>query len=246
VFSCLYFKQNVRNLFFWRLKMERMKLCVLVIALASVVFASAACTKTPESGNTSNSNTTTPNTTTPNTTTPNTANETQGPTAAAGTPTAAYKALFDAVKRKDTEGIKRNMSKETLNLAQMMSQTYKKTLEKSLENGMTESTMQPTFPQIRNEKINGNQATIDVSKPNGQWETLPFVKEDGGWKLAFGEVFSGKINITPTANANTTPMIPGGPGGANTGQPNANASTMPPNPKRRKIDERKPIEKEKP
>jgi hypothetical protein len=215
--------------------MKRIKLCAMFITLVSFAFASAACTKTPES---SNSNTTSPDTT----------KATQGPTAGAETPTAAYKALFDAVKRRDTEGIKRNMSRQTLNLAQMMSQTYKKTLAQSLENGMTESTMQPALPEIRNEKINGDQATIDVKKANGQWETLPFVKEDGGWKLAFGEVFAGKINITPASNSNTTPMVQGGPGmtNANVGQPNINTSTVPPNTKQRKIVESKPVEKGKP
>lgn len=121
------------------------------------------------------------------------------PTAA--NPTAAYIALFEAVKKKETLAIKCQMSKQTLELANFMSQTYKKPLEKVLENGMSESTMQPTLPQIQNENIKGEQGTVDVKRANGTWEQVPFIKEDGTWKLAFGEVMKGTMSITqPGAN----------------------------------------------
>jgi hypothetical protein len=141
----------------------------------------------------------------------------------AANPTAAYIALFEAVKKRDTLAIRCQMSKQTLELANFMSQTYKKPFEEVLKNGMTESTIQPSMPEITNEKINGNQATVDVKKANGQWEQIPFVNEDGEWKLAFGEVMKGTMSITqpgatnPTLNQNTTPMIKGGP--ANTNMP---------------------------
>ncbi len=38
-----------------------------------------------------------------------------------------------------------------------------------------------------NEKINGNQATIDaVNKTKGKTTTLPFIKEGGQWKICVG------------------------------------------------------------
>lgn len=108
----------------------------------------------------------------------------------------AYRSLFEAVKRKDIEAIKNSMSKLTMYLAEFMAETYKKPIEKVIENGMTETTMQPDFPEIANEKINGNQATIIVKKADGKWDQIPFVFEDGLWKLALGEVMQGKMSIT--------------------------------------------------
>lgn len=137
----------------------------------------------------------------------------------AANPTAAYTALFMAVKKKDTLGIKCQMSKLTLGLAKFMSSTYKKPYETVLENGMTETTIQPSLPKIQNEKINGEQATVDVQKADGKWDQVPFVKEDGTWKLAFGEVMQGKMSITqpgvtnPTLNTNNPNIIKGGPDG---------------------------------
>lgn len=132
-------------------------------------------------------------------------------------PTEAYTALFMAVKKKETMAIKCQMSKLTLDLAKFMSSTYKKPYEKVLENGMTETTIQPALPKIQNEKINGNQATVEVQKSDGKWDQVPFVKEDGTWKLAFGEVMQGKMSITqpgvtnPTLNTNGPGMIKGNP-----------------------------------
>lgn len=156
----------------------------------------------------------------------------------AANPTAAYIALFEAVKKKNIQAIRCQMSKQTLELANFMSQTYKKPFEEVLKNGMTESAMQASLPEITNEKINGNQATIDVKKANGQWEQIPFVNEDGGWKLAFGEVMKGTMSITqpgatnPTLNQNTTPMIKGGP--ANTNMPPQMKQPVPQPPMQRK------------
>lgn len=119
--------------------------------------------------------------------------------------TQAYRSLFEAVKRKNIEAIKNSMSKLTMNLAEFMAQTYKKPIEKVIENGMTETTVQPDFPEIANEKINGNQATIDVKKADGEWNQTPFVFEDGSWKLALGEVMQGKMSITQPNMSITQP-----------------------------------------
>lgn len=35
----------------------------------------------------------------------------------------------------------------------------------------------------RNEKIDGDLATLEVENSNGAWETVPFFKEDGVWKI---------------------------------------------------------------
>ena len=188
-------------------------LAIVVIAVGVLIFRGSFKNQPSATPTTSNSNSTA--------TTDGSNQSVNCTNTPAANPTAAYIALFEAVKKKDTLTIRCQMSKQTLELANFMSQTYKKPFEEVLKNGMTESAMQPSLPEITNEKINGNQATIDVKKVNGQWEQIPFVNEDGGWKLAFGEVMKGTMSITqpgvtnPTLNQNTTPMIKGGSANTN-------------------------------
>ena len=37
--------------------------------------------------------------------------------------------------------------------------------------------------EYRNEKIDGDTATLEYKNPFGSWETIPFVREDGEWKI---------------------------------------------------------------
>jgi len=40
-----------------------------------------------------------------------------------------------------------------------------------------------TTVEYRNEKIDGDRATIEFKNSYGIWETLPFVRENGEWKI---------------------------------------------------------------
>ena len=40
-----------------------------------------------------------------------------------------------------------------------------------------------TSVEFRNEKIDGNRATLEVKNSFGTFETVPFVFEDGEWKI---------------------------------------------------------------
>jgi len=37
--------------------------------------------------------------------------------------------------------------------------------------------------EYRDEKIDGDKATLQVKNVYGSWETVPFVREDGVWKM---------------------------------------------------------------
>ena len=37
--------------------------------------------------------------------------------------------------------------------------------------------------KLRNEKIDGDKATLEIENSSGQWETVPFVNENGEWKI---------------------------------------------------------------
>jgi len=106
-------------------------------------------------------------------------------------PTGAYKRLYTAVKAKDTEAIKTVVTKKTLDFAQMLSAQQKKPVEQVLENGFTATTFSPSLPQIRDERIKDNMGAVEVfNSKDSRWEDLPFINEDGSWKLAIGEMFA--------------------------------------------------------
>lgn len=108
------------------------------------------------------------------------------------TPTEAYKRLFAAVKNKDTNGIKNEMSEQTVALVQSAASTQNKPVEKVYENGLTGTTFSDSLPEIRDERINGNMGAIEVyNSQTSKWEDLPFVLENGRWKLAVGDLFKG-------------------------------------------------------
>lgn len=107
-------------------------------------------------------------------------------------PTAAYKGLFAAVKSKDTEAIKKWMSKSTLGFAESVSKQQNKPIEEVFANGFTATTFAASVPEIRDERIKDNMGAIEVWNSKDQkWEDLPFVKEEDGWKLAVGDLFAG-------------------------------------------------------
>jgi hypothetical protein len=108
-----------------------------------------------------------------------------------GTPTESYKKLYEAVKSKNTEAIRAMMSKQTQGFAQGAAQRQNIPVEKVLENGFTATTFSPTMPEIRDERIKDGFGAVEVYNSKDKiWEDLPFVAEDGTWKLAIGDLFA--------------------------------------------------------
>ncbi len=132
------------------------------------------------------------------------------------TPTQAYKALYEAVKKKDSEGIKKVLSKGTIEMMEGAAAMQKKTLDQVIENGITETTFAPKLPEMRNEKIWGDVAILEVkNEKTGKWESLPFAKEDGQWKLAIDTFFKGTMSPTGPTNPQNPGQMPSPAPGAN-------------------------------
>jgi len=120
----------------------------------------------------------------------------------AQTPAEAYKILFAAVKAKDSEKIKQMMSKSTLGLAEFSGSQQKKSVDQILENGFVAPTLAPSLTEIRDERIKDNFGAIEVFNPQtSRWEDLPFVLEDGGWKLAVGDIFQNTYKLPSKGRA---------------------------------------------
>lgn len=125
------------------------------------------------------------------------------PQVVSNTPTEAYKNLFTAVKSKNTELIKQSMSKATIEFVESAAAIQKTSPEKVFQNGLTATTMTENLPQVRDERIKDNYGALEVQSPKGDWEDLMFVKEDGSWKLAVGDLMKNtyKLPAPPASQA---------------------------------------------
>ena len=117
---------------------------------------------------------------------------TTAPVGNAKSPTEAYKMLYGAVKSKDPAKIKQMMSENSLTFAEFVGGQQKKSVEEVVVNGFTATTFAETLPQMRDERIKDNFGALEVMNPQTkQWEDLPFIREESGWKLAIGDMFKG-------------------------------------------------------
>lgn len=111
----------------------------------------------------------------------------------AQTPTDAYNGIYEAVKAKDTEKIKSFMTQQTLAFAMAQAGMSKQTPEEMFKNGFLATTMADKLPEIRDQRIKDDMGAIEVyNEKEEKWEDTFFIFENGGWKLAVGDVFSGK------------------------------------------------------
>jgi hypothetical protein len=147
------------------------------------------------------------------------------PVGNAQSPSEAYRMLFAAVKSQDPAKIKSVLSKGSLALAEMWGGQQKKPVDEVVRNGLHETTLADAMPQMRDERTKGDAAAVEVwNETRKKWDDIPLVKEEGQWKVAFGDQFFGKWESPgksrsfleqEAANAKNPQMIPVNPAGAN-------------------------------
>jgi predicted lipid-binding transport protein (Tim44 family) len=107
----------------------------------------------------------------------------------AATPTEATKSFIRAYAAKDIGTMKKLFSKQTLADIEKDAKDQNKSVDDMLKE-FTETPLPfKDDPVIRNEKIEGDKATLEVQtfeKDEEKWEKTNLVKEDGIWKLDFG------------------------------------------------------------
>ncbi len=110
-------------------------------------------------------------------------------------PTATFKAFYDAQKNKDVPGMKKTLTKGSLAMLAKGAKEQKKTLDDALKEGFDDPTAKATkMPETRNEKIDGDSATLEVQDDTTKkWETMYFAKEDGEWKVALDKTLEEMI-----------------------------------------------------
>lgn len=98
-------------------------------------------------------------------------------------PTETLKIFLEASRQKDIETVKTTLSKTTLETAEKSAREHNTTVDALLKKDDVQ--VSEVLPEIRNEKIEGETATVEIKDSGNGYETLPFVKEDGKWKIAF-------------------------------------------------------------
>lgn len=104
-------------------------------------------------------------------------------------PGATFRAFYESLKNKDVEAYKKTVSKDTLQMLERRAKDLDRTLDSYIKLDMEKPTRTlPDKLETRNEKIEGDKATLEVKNTEGGWNTVPFIKEDGQWKVSLTEV----------------------------------------------------------
>lgn len=98
------------------------------------------------------------------------------------TPIETFKTYSKAIKNKDITTMKLLLSASTIKMHELEAQAQGLTVDDIVKRETLVSESQTTV-KLRNEKIDGNTATLEVENSIGQWETVPFILEDGVWKI---------------------------------------------------------------
>ena len=101
-------------------------------------------------------------------------------------PSATFKTYFEAQKKKDISGMKQTLSKTSLEMMEASAKQQQLTLDKMIQGQLDNpSAKVDKMPETRNEKITGDNATLELHNEDAnRWDTMYFVKEDGVWKIA--------------------------------------------------------------
>lgn len=97
-------------------------------------------------------------------------------------PSDTFKEYIKALKKKDITSMKILLSSATMKMHEQEAKAQGTTVDEIVKR---ETLLAPgqTTVEYRNEVINGDKATIQFKNSYGSWETLPFVREDGEWKI---------------------------------------------------------------
>jgi flagellar hook-associated protein FlgK len=152
---------------------------VFVLALALIVFV-AACSK---NSNTSNSSS-------------NSSNTASTKPAGSMSPTDTLKAYFEAAKKKDIDGIKKYLSRDSIKLMEDMAKAQGKTLDQMFKENADKDSNMPT-PDFSNEKVSGDTATVEAKAPGQPLVVVEMVKEDGAWKVAIDKTAKNAMATQP-------------------------------------------------
>ena len=98
------------------------------------------------------------------------------------TPLETLKAYTTAIKQKDTTAMKLLLSDASIKMAEAEAKSRNVTLDEIIKRETLFDQTQRTV-EFRNEKIDGDKATIEMKDSYNAWNTVPFLRENGIWKI---------------------------------------------------------------
>lgn len=98
------------------------------------------------------------------------------------TPLETLKAYTTAIKQKDTTTMKLLLSNASIKMAEDEAKSRNVPLDEVVKRETLFDQSQRTV-EFRNEKIEGDKATIEMKDSYNAWNTVPFVREEGRWKI---------------------------------------------------------------
>jgi hypothetical protein len=91
-------------------------------------------------------------------------------------------AYHDALKRKDVEAVKKTLADGYVKMLESAGVASERAFQPMMER------LPVARPATRNEKIDGDRATLEVhNEAERRWDLVAFVKEDGAWKIALDQ-----------------------------------------------------------
>ncbi len=87
-----------------------------------------------------------------------------------------------ALKKKDYTTMKLLLSSETMKMHKQQADAQGVTVDDIIKRETLISEGQ-TSVEFRNEKIDGDKATIELKDAYGQWQIIPFVREENEWRI---------------------------------------------------------------
>lgn len=100
----------------------------------------------------------------------------------AASPVETFETYVKALKKKDYTSAKILLSAATIKMHEQEAKAQNTTVDEIIKRGSLVADGQTTV-KYRNEKIEGDKASIELQNSFGSWETIHFVREDGVWKL---------------------------------------------------------------
>ena len=98
------------------------------------------------------------------------------------TPKETFMTYIKALKSKDYTTMKLLLSDATIKMHEKEAKSQGVTVDDIVKRETLLSENQ-TAVEYKNEKISGDKASLQVKTSYGSWETVPFTREDGVWKI---------------------------------------------------------------
>jgi hypothetical protein len=98
------------------------------------------------------------------------------------TPLETLKAYTTAIKKKDTTTMKLLLSDASIKMAEQEARAQNVQLDEIVKKETLFKENQNTV-EFRNEKIEGDRATIEMKNSFDLWNTVLFIREEGIWKI---------------------------------------------------------------